>query len=111
MNTKRIALKAQFGAETRFELQPTQALSFDAAYEGSFERLKNKLLDGRLRQAGTKWDGPLRDAASEAAAIAWTTNVPSLVFPMLFEEKVAAAVTQDKRQTRILRKSRELLAA
>jgi|HubBroStandDraft_2_1064218.scaffolds.fasta_scaffold81402_2 hypothetical protein len=111
MNTKKIALTAQFGAETRFELQPTQAVLFDAAYEGAFERLKNKLLDGRLRRAGAKWDGPLRDAAGEAAAIAWTTSVPSLVFPELFEEKIAAAVSQDKRQTRILRKSRELLAA
>jgi len=111
MNTNRIALKAQFGAETRFELQPTQPVLFDAAYEGAFERLKNKLLDGKLRRAGTKWDGPLRDAASEAAALAWTTNVPSLVFPVLFEEKITAAVSQDRRQTRILRKSRELLAA
>jgi hypothetical protein len=111
MNVNKIALKAQFGAETRFELQPTQAVLFDAAYEGSFERLKNKLLDGKLRRAGTKWDGPLRDAANEAAAIAWTTSVPSLVFPVLFEEKITAAVSQDKRQTRIFRKSRELLAA
>ena len=111
MNTNRIALRTQFGAETRFEVQPTQAGLFDAAYEGAFERLKNRLLDGRLRRDGTKWDGPLRDAASEAAAIAWTTYVPSLVFPVLFEEKVAAAVSQDKRQERILRKSRELLAA
>jgi hypothetical protein len=111
MKTSRIALKAQFGAETRFEVQPTQAVWFDAAYEGAFERLKNKLLGGRLRRDGVKWDGPLRDAAAEAAAIAWTTNVPSLVFPMLFEEKIAAAVAQDQRQIRILRKSRELLAA
>jgi hypothetical protein len=111
MNTNKIALKAQFGAETRFEVQPTPAVLFDPAYETAFARLKNKLLDGRLRQAGAKWDGPLRDAASEAAALAWTTSVPSLVFPVLFEEKVAAAVSQDKRQTRILRKSRELLAA
>ena len=111
MNKNRIALQAQFGAETRFDLQPAQAVSFDPAYEGAFERFKNKLLDGKVRRAGAKWDGPLRDAANEAAALAWTTNVPSLVFPLLFEEKIAAAVTQDKRQTRILRKSRELLAA
>lgn len=111
MNRNKIALKAQFGAETRFEVQPTQAVLFDAAYEGAFEQLKNRLLGGRLRRDGAKWDGPLRDAASEAAAIAWTTNVPLLVFPVLFEEKIAAAVTQDKRQERILRKSRELLAA
>jgi hypothetical protein len=63
-----------------------------------------------LQQAGTRWEEPLRDAASEAAAIAWTTTIPLLVFPALFEEKAIGAVLQAKRQTRILKKSRELLA-
>ena len=88
--------------DTRFELRPTP---------DKFERLKNKLLAIRVQQAGTKWEEPMRDAANEAAAIAWTTTVPSLVFPELFEEKFAAAVTQLQRQERILRKSRELLVA
>jgi hypothetical protein len=109
MKTKKIALKAEFGAETRFELSPVAP--FHVAHENEFERLKGKLLAGRLQEAGTKWDAPLRDAAGEAAALAWTTPIPLLVFPVLFEEKAAAAVLQTRRQARILKKSRELLTA
>jgi hypothetical protein len=102
MNTKETVLKTEFSGDTRFELRPTP---------DKFERLKNKLLALRVQQAGAKWEEPMRDAANEAAAIAWTTAVPSLVFPELFEEKIAAAVAQTQRQERILRKSRELLVA
>lgn len=109
MNKKKITLKAEFSAETRFELPPIAPLSL--AQENEFERLKGTLFASRLQQAGTKWEAPLRDAASEAAALAWTTTVPLLVFPALFDEKAAAAVLQDRRRARILKKSRELLAA
>ncbi|HUE35912.1 MAG TPA: hypothetical protein VMO20_00870 [Candidatus Acidoferrum sp.] len=102
MNTNKTVLKTEFGTDTRFELRPTP---------DKFERLKNKLLAIQVQQAGAKWEEPLRDAANEAAALAWTTTVPSLVFPELFEEKIAAAVSQTQRQERILRKSRELLVA
>ncbi|MGH7941850.1 MAG: hypothetical protein ACREFR_12350 [Limisphaerales bacterium] len=109
MNTKRIALRAEFGTESRFEAQPMDA--FRAIHESEFERLKGRLLVIRQREAGAKWEGPLRDAANEAAALAWTTPVPLLAFPALFEEKAAAAVLQSRRQARILKKSRDLLAA
>jgi hypothetical protein len=109
MKSKRFALQAEFGAETRFELQPVDA--FRAIHENDFERLKARLLAVRQREAGQKWEGPLRDAANQAAALAWTTPAPLLVFPLLFEEKAAAAILQDRRQARILKKSRELLAA
>ncbi|HEX3624108.1 MAG TPA: hypothetical protein VH280_01650 [Verrucomicrobiae bacterium] len=109
MNTKKIALQAEFTAETRFELQPVDA--FRAIHENEFEQLKARLLAVRQREAGLKWEAPLRDAADKAAALAWTTPAPLLVFPMLFEEKAAAAVLQNRRQARILKKSRELLAA
>ena len=53
----------------------------------------------------------MRRAANEAAALAWVTFYPLLVFPVLFEEKTAAAVRQVERQTRIYADSRELVAA
>ncbi len=109
MNTKKIALQAEFGAETGFELMPIAPVRVPE--DNEFERLKGKLLAGRLQEAGTKWEAALQDAANEAGAVAWTTMVPLLVFPELFEEKAAAAVAQDRRRTRILKKSRELLAA
>ena len=65
----------------------------------------------RLVRAGTKWENAVQDAANEAAALAWTTTVPALVFPVLFEEKVVAAMNKDKLQTSIWRKSQELLTA
>jgi len=51
----------------------------------------------------------LRRAANEAAALAWVTTFPLLVFPVLFEEKTALAVRQAARQARIY--GRELIAA
>ena len=109
MKTKKTILDADFGAETRFEVQPLDSIR--AIHENEFEPLKARLLAIRQREAGTKWDALLRDAANDAAALAWTTPVPLLVFPALFEEKAAAAVLRNRRQARILKKSRELLAA
>jgi hypothetical protein len=109
MNKNKIALKAQFDADTRFEVRPARAVSLDTTSD--FERLKNRLFHIRLQETGEKWEASLRDAASEAAALAWTTITPSLVFPVLFEEKIAAVMAQTRRQERILKKSRELLAA
>lgn len=102
MNTNKIALTADFGAETRFELSPQP---------DAFARFKDKLIALRLARAGTKWETAVQDAANEAAALAWTTTVPALVFPVLFEEKVLAAMNKDKLQTSIWRKSQELLTA
>ncbi len=109
MNTNKIALPAVFGVETRFELLPVAP--FRQTNEAEFQRLKRKLLAKSLRAAGLKSDASLHNAANEAAALAWTTSFPLLVFPALFEEKTAAAALQNKRQAGILRKSRELLAA
>jgi hypothetical protein len=46
-------------------------------------------------------NAPVRRAANEAAAIAWNTLFPLLVFPALFEEKAEAALHQARRQARI----------
>lgn len=108
MKTKGIRLEAEFGPDARFELQPG---TLRQAEEEEFERLKGKLLAVQIRDMGTKWEAPLTAAAGEAAALAWTTEHPSLVFPVLFEEKAAAAIFQNRRQARIFRKSRDLLAA
>jgi hypothetical protein len=52
----------------------------------------------------------LRRAANDAAALAWATLYPLLVFPVLFEEQTRAALRQAERQARIFESSRELLA-
>ena len=109
-NQTRVA--TQFAPETRFELRPTPPVPFRAVQETEFERLKAELLDQQLAEVpAPELNPPLRRAANEAAALAWVTQFPLLVFPVLFAEKTAAAVRQAERQARIFANSREIIAA
>ena len=110
MNKTNKRLETEFGPDTRFELRPVAAAPFRAISEDRFEDLKAQLLKESL--AGpweTRRNSQLRRAANEAAALAWLTQYPLLVFPVLFEEKAATAVHQTERQARIYAASRELL--
>lgn len=109
MKTKKTTLAAEFAPETRFELRPIPPAPFRANSDNEFERLKNQLLAEQLYLAkNAELYAPLRRAANEAAALAWETMFPLLLFPVLFEEKTEALVRQAKRQTRILANSSEL---
>ena len=80
--------------------------------ENQFERLKNRLLAEQLETVELpQLNAPLRRAANEAAALAWVTFFPLLVFPALFEEKTNEAVRQVERQARIFANSSEIVAA
>jgi hypothetical protein len=105
-NRNRINVPTTFAPETRFEVRPNPFL---AARENEFEQLKARLLAEELREAEAELNAPLRRAANEAAAIAWATLYPLLVFPALFEEKIAAAIRQAERQARIYKNSREIV--
>ena len=112
MNQNQKRVPAEFDPETRFELRPTPPAPFRALQETELERLKKRLLAAQLAQAAEpELNTPLRHAANEAAALAWVTLYPLLVFPVLFEEKTRAAVRQAERQARIYAGSRELIAA
>ena len=112
MNKKLNQVLPRFAPEALFELRPVPPAPFRATQEDEFERLKNTLLTGQLARTATpELNAPLRRAANEAAALAWNTFFPLLVFPALFEEKTAAAVRQAGWQARIYANSRELLAA
>lgn len=111
MNTYKTRVAARFAPETRFEVRPLPAAPFRALQETEFERLRAELLGKQLAVAAPELNVPLRRAANEAAALAWATAIPLLVFPVLFEEKAQTAVAQAKRQARILAETRELLAA
>ena len=103
---------ARFAPETRFTLPTVSNAPFRTNHESEFERLKNRLLAETLDAAEQPGlNAPLRRAANEAAALAWVTFYPLLVFPALFEEKSAAAVHQAARQARIYANSREIIAA
>ena len=112
MNANKNRVATRFAPETRFELRPAPPAPFRANLESNFEQLKNRLLAERLADdERPELNAPLRRAANEAAALAWVTRYPLLVFPALFEEKSAAAVRQAERQARIYANSRELVAA
>ncbi len=111
MKRNEIRVPARFGPETRFEVRPAPPAPFRAMLETEFERLKGRLLARQLAKApAAELNPPLRRAANEAAALAWETLYPLLVFPVLFEEKIEAALRQVERQAHILESSRELLA-
>ncbi len=79
--------------------------------ENRFERLKATLLAERLEESlEPDLNSQVRRAANEAAALAWVTPYPLLVFPVLFEEKVEAALKVSERQEEVRQRTRELLA-
>ena len=111
MNTFR-KVRTRFGPETRFELRPAPVAPFRATEETELERLKSSLLREQLSLAeDADLNARLRRAANEAAALAWGTAVPLLVFPALFEEKAETALLQAARQQSIRERSRVLLLA
>ena len=112
MNKTTNKLKAKFRPETRFELRPTPPAPFLASRETEFERLKNRLLtETLLATAQPELNAAIRRAANEAAALAWVTLHPLLVFPTLFEEKARHALRHAERQARIYANSPELVVA
>jgi hypothetical protein len=110
MNINQKRVPTRFDPETRFELRPTPPAPFRATQKTELERLKNRLLAAQLARAtGPELNAPLRHAANDAAALAWATFCPLLVFPVLFEEKTRAAICHARHQARIFAGSRELL--
>src|SRR5476649_335376 len=110
MNKNKTFVPTEFGPETRFELRPAPPAPFRDTQETEFERLKHKLLAQQLIEATPELNVSLRRAANDAAALAWATVFPLLVFPVLFEEKTEAAVLRAGRQARIYANS-QLIAA
>lgn len=83
----------------RFTWHADPPAPFRGIDETELERLKNRLLRSFLATLATPEQIPLfRRAANEAAALAWLEPHPLLVFPTLFEEKLAAARKRSHRQ-------------
>jgi len=111
MKTNYSRMHVRFLPETRFPVQPAPPAPFAAPREDPLEGLKRRLLQGRLEAVRDEdGQGRLRRAAHEAAALAWVTPYPLLVFPGLFDERAERAAAQARRQARVRRRSRELLA-
>ena len=105
---KRVATR--FEPDTRFMVKPAPAAPLHANQETELERLKNRLLQERLARINeTELNVRLQRAANEAAAVAWMTTFPLLVFPALFEELAHTAVLQAGQQAYVRKRSRALL--
>ena len=111
MNANYRRVPTRFGPETRFDVKPVPRALFRAAQEDRFEQLRNRLLAERLAAVlDPEFNPQVRRAANDAAALAWLTPYPLLVFPALFEEKAAEAMQRAVRQEQVCQRSRELLA-
>jgi hypothetical protein len=112
MNANYQRVPTEFAPEVRFEVIPVPPASFHARQDTELEHLKNRLLQERLEGI---WAPRLRSsllrAANDAAALAWVTRYPLLVFPVLFDEMARTARQQTERQNAVRERSRELLAA
>lgn len=112
MNAEYRRVPTRFAPEIRFEVRPAPPAPFRATQENELELLKKRLLRAYLEErAGADRSSYVRRAANEAAALAWVTPYPLLVFPDLFEEKVQTLLLQAARQKSVRRRSLELLAA
>jgi predicted NAD/FAD-binding protein len=111
MNANKRRVPTTFGPETRFCVEAVSTAACRADQQARFERLKDRLLRERLSAVfEPQFANPLARAATEAAALAWVTPYPMLVFPELFEEKAADALARAERQEEVFQRSRELLA-
>ena len=109
MNRNEIRVPARFGPETRFEVRPAPRCPFGPCWKPSSNGSKTACSRGSWPRRRAELNPPLRRAANEAAALAWETVIPLLVFPVLFEEKIEAALRHAARQACIRESSLELL--
>ena len=94
-------------AQSRTVPAPAKARTEKSA---CFGHLKQRLVQDRLTAVGELTHAmQIRWAAEEAAALAWASGYPLLVFPVLFEEYALTAVLRARRQEIVHQRSRELL--
>jgi hypothetical protein len=100
------SVPTRWGPDYRFEVKPVSSLPFRVTQDSVLEEIKDQLLRVELDGAESPelW-ARLRRAANEAASLAWASNFPLLVFPVLFEEKAEQARRQFDRQQNIRQRS------
>jgi hypothetical protein len=93
MNANNRQVPTVFEPEIRFEMTPIPVLPLGVPLETRFDRLRAQLLLEHLQELENKGlSRQVRRAANEAAALAWVTPYPLLVFPALFEERTQRAL-------------------
>lgn len=103
MNRK---IQAYFDPDTEFEAPLLEGEPLKQTFAG----LQKTLVTEALGETETlALHTPLKQAANEAAGLAWITGFPLLVFPVLFTEKAERARRQENKARRIKALSAELL--
>ena len=93
-------------AEVRIERSSSLSAPVRGTIETDLERLKSRLLIPFLQNIeSTSLGKEIAWAANEAAALAWFTVCPILVFPTLLEEKVRSAIFKWEKQNRLFQVS------
>ncbi|MDB6015638.1 MAG: hypothetical protein JWR19_127 [Pedosphaera sp.] len=99
-------LRTRFAPDTRFRVK---AVPYRATETTALEQLKQRLLLQLLGQTmDPEQNALLRRAANDAAALAWATYCPLLLFPALLEEKAQVALLQDQHQQEVRQRSQNL---
>ncbi len=103
-------LPLEFEPETGFAVAPLPGVAARGPLEAKLEQLKERLLDEALEETrDVVLDASLKQAALEAAALAWATPFPLLVLPGLFEEKAQVMRLRAKRQKEVRWRSQRIL--
>ena len=111
MKNKYQRVPTRFAPETRFKVKPVPAAPLRGTLETELDRLKLRLLQPLLSETqAPELNARIRRAANEAAAVAWMTSFPLLMFPALLIEKAQEARRQSAKQQCVRRRSRSLLA-
>jgi hypothetical protein len=97
---KHIKLRARFDPDIRFDLKPVvEDRMAREKVKSQFDRLQGDLERTVLRESiSPRLHGAVSLASNEAAALAWTTQVPLLVMPELFEEKLRSRLLWQQHQ-------------
>lgn len=104
-------LKPRFAPEARFEVNISSEGRRRRELAARLEDLRVRLLRRQVMHASSMEQIPaIQRAAEDAAARAWYSPCPLLLFPLLFEELTESARATAQRQERIRQQSRELLA-
>jgi len=97
--------------EERFKTPFHEELPFRETEQSDLELLKNGLVRTKLTTFLENGLSPvIRQAANEAAGLAWETPFPLLFLPELFEEKFAQLRLQFEKQKQIRVRTQRLMA-
>jgi len=105
---------ANFEEDPGFEVLPFNATAevprVARELDTEFATLQEKLLENAFSHTETlSLFGAIRQAANEAAGLAWTTEFPLLVYPALFDEKTLSFRKREQRQQQIMARSHALV--